>query len=822
MEDSATPLHLVASVRVWVAFPVHRIEFVYTDDSKTGYGSYSGEEQTPFALDPTTEWIVEVTHEALRHDAIAAAGFAVRTNLGRCAEWWPFWATRERSVTRVSRVAASNEAIVALTIRDGALVGVVTETVDPRRLAAAAEAAAAAAAAEAAGEGLAPVAMASRTCSTLQYVLGCGWRANTGSASPGQRARRTRAGQTHTVSGVLRTAVAKTNWRGAEGISLGLSLVCLFLHSACDGLAPVVTGRLITAVMQRGAAERILASVLAQLVALTVLSAAARVLSSYVHTRRAQLRDHELRRALFKRTIWQPFAFFDTRSHNALCELVTPHSTFGFLQHALAVVGAAVKCLVLVGVLASLSLKATLLTALFFPAYAILLEVFVRVPSEKADRVTQRDASMTREVVSESFALVRTVKLFSREAHHLARYDATRAGSADAEERAFRFGAFFAFAFSVFPQLVLCLVLYVCFFGSESAAAALSDAAEGVTVPGDAAAAAAAPFSSGSLAAFLLTYPALHHAFAAVEHRFHEIEAKAARVGRMLRFLSVDEDSRSRGEEGGGSDDTTAGSAAVAAGGTGIVAQGRCGCIELDAVSFSYATRPDVAVLRGLNLVLRPGWVVALCGRSGAGKSTVSSLVNGLHAPTAGRVLVDGVDLASLDLAAFHQRIATVDQSPQLFATTIRRNIAYGAARDDVSDAEVEAAARAANAYDFIVELPGGFDEVIDGDALSGGQKQRIAIARAILAKPELLILDEATSALDLYSEALVQSALDALVKDTGAAVLVIAHRLSTIRAADEIVVMERGAAIERGSHDALLLKKDGAYAALIRTQLGG
>ena len=138
-----------------------------------------------------------------------------------------------------------------------------------------------------------------------------------------------------------------------------------------------------------------------------------------------------------------------------------------------------------------------------------------------------------------------------------------------------------------------------------------------------------------------------------------------------------------------------------------------------------------------------------------------------------------------------------------------------------MSDAEIEAAARAANAYDFIVELPSGFDEVVDGDSLSGGQKQRIAIARAILAKPELLILDEATSALDLYSEAIVQSALDRLVKESRAAVLVIAHRLSTIRAADEIVVMERGAAIERGSHDELL-SKNGAYAALIRTQIGG
>lgn len=315
-----------------------------------------------------------------------------------------------------------------------------------------------------------------------------------------------------------------------------------------------------------------MSSVLTQLVSLTVLSAAARVLSSYVHTRRAQVRDHELRRALFERTIWQPFCFFDTRSHNALVELVTPHSTFGFLQHALAVVGAAVKCLVLVGVLASLSLKATLLTAIFFPAYALLLEALVRVPSEKAERVTQRDASMTREVVAESFSLVRTVKvracvrcartrraplrrrvalaparpravpllrpcpaaapararphppsdptlspcqLFSREAHQLARYDATRVGSADAEARAFKLGAYFQFAFSVFPQLVLCLVLYVCFFAAAPAAAA-------------GAAPSPSPFSGGSLAAFLLAYPELHHAFVAVERRVHEIEAKAA------------------------------------------------------------------------------------------------------------------------------------------------------------------------------------------------------------------------------------------------------------------------------------------------------
>lgn len=217
-----------------------------------------------------------------------------------------------------------------------------------------------------------------------------------------------------------------------------------------------------------------------------------------------------------------------------------------------------------------------------------------------------------------------------------------------------------------------------------------------------------------------------------------------------------------------------------------------------------------------VTFTLKPGQLAALVGPSGAGKTTMTYLLPRLYDPTSGRILIDQHDLRDVTLTSLAENIGVVTQETYLFHDTIRTNLLY--AKPDATDAELEAAAHAANIHTFIAELPAGYDTIVGerGYRLSGGEKQRIAIARVILKNPRILVLDEATSHLDLQSEALIQTALETVMKDRTS--LVIAHRLSTILAADVILVMDRGRIVEQGTH-AELIAKAGLYAALYETQ---
>jgi ATP-binding cassette, subfamily B, bacterial MsbA len=241
------------------------------------------------------------------------------------------------------------------------------------------------------------------------------------------------------------------------------------------------------------------------------------------------------------------------------------------------------------------------------------------------------------------------------------------------------------------------------------------------------------------------------------------------------------------------------------------------GAVELRNVSFRYLNAEQPA-LSDLELKIAPGEMVALVGASGSGKTTLASLLPRFHVPESGELLIDDIPANDFTLASLRRQIAIVSQETLLFDDTVAANIAYGA-KADASQAEIEAAAAAANALDFIRALPSGFDTRIgeNGNRLSGGQRQRLAIARALLKDAPILILDEATSALDAESERLVQAALDKLMQNR--TTLVIAHRLSTIERADRIVVLAGGRKIEEGPHQELLAR-GGAYARLYTSQL--
>ncbi len=240
------------------------------------------------------------------------------------------------------------------------------------------------------------------------------------------------------------------------------------------------------------------------------------------------------------------------------------------------------------------------------------------------------------------------------------------------------------------------------------------------------------------------------------------------------------------------------------------------GRIQFENVTFSYPARPAVKALDEVDLMIEPGETVAFVGPSGAGKTTIIQMILRFYDPQTGRILLDGHALSDLGRDAFREHIALVPQDPVIFATSARENIRFG--RPDATDAQIETAAKAAAAHEFIQSLPEGYDSPLGerGVMLSGGQKQRIAIARAILRDAPVLLLDEATSALDAESEVLVQAAVDSLSADR--TTLIVAHRLATVKKADRIVVLDAGRIVASGKHDELVAD-GGLYARLARLQ---
>uniref|UniRef100_A0A4W2ETF6 Mitochondrial potassium channel ATP-binding subunit n=1 Tax=Bos indicus x Bos taurus TaxID=30522 RepID=A0A4W2ETF6_BOBOX len=464
----------------------------------------------------------------------------------------------------------------------------------------------------------------------------------------------------------------------------------------------------------------------------------------------------DLRRALFCNLLRQDIEFFDAKKTGQLVSRLTTDVQEFKSSFKLVISQGLRSCTQVAGCLVSLSMLSTRLTLLLMVATPALMGVGTLMGSalRKLSRQCQEQVAKATGVADEALGNVRTVRAFAMEQREEERYGAELEGSRCKAEELGRGIALFQGLSNIAFN---CMVLGTLFVG-------------GSLVAGQ-------QLTGGDLMSFLVASQTVQRSMANLSILFGQVVRGLSAGARVFEYMTLSP-------------------GIPLSGGCSLPREHLRGSITFHNVSFSYPCRPSFPVLRDFSLTLPPGKIVALVGQSGGGKTTVASLLERFYDPTAGVVTLDGQDLRTLDPSWLRsQVIGFISQEPVLFGTTIMENIRFG--KVDASDEEVYAAAREANAHEFITSFPEGYNTIVGerGATLSGGQKQRLAIARALIKQPAVLILDEATSALDSESERVVQEALDRA--SAGRTVLVIAHRLSTVRAAHRIVVMAHGRVCE-------------------------
>ncbi|WP_306131870.1 ABC transporter transmembrane domain-containing protein [Roseivivax marinus] len=484
----------------------------------------------------------------------------------------------------------------------------------------------------------------------------------------------------------------------------------------------------------------------------------------------------DIRTAVFERVISLSPAFYERTMTGEVLSRITTDTTL-----ILSVIGSSISIalrnlLILVGGLALMlatSWQLTLTALLIVPAVVVPILVLGR-RLRRLSRENQDWIAQSSGAASESLLAVQTVQSYTHEAVSRAAFSEITEKSFDAAQRRISTRAVMT-AIVIF--LVFTGIVGVLWLGAWDVRA------------GD--------MTVGALVQFLIYSVMVAGAVAALSEIIGELQRAAGATERLVELLDAE-------------DSVTDPADPVA------LPEPVRGRVAFEGVRFTYPSRPDVAALDGVDLVVEPGETVALVGPSGAGKTTIIQLLQRFYDPQAGRVTLDGVALTDMARADFRQHLALVPQDPVIFAASARDNIRFG--RPDAGEAEVEAAARAAAAHGFVTALPEGYDTWLGerGVMLSGGQKQRIAIARAILRDAPVLLLDEATSALDAESERAVQSAVDTLSETR--TTIIVAHRLATVKKADRIVVMQDGRVVATGRHDALVAE-GGLYARLARLQ---
>ncbi|SHM74285.1 ATP-binding cassette, subfamily B [Roseovarius litoreus] len=484
----------------------------------------------------------------------------------------------------------------------------------------------------------------------------------------------------------------------------------------------------------------------------------------------------DIRKAVFDRVIGMSPAFFEKIMTGEVLSRITTDTTL-----ILSVIGSSVSIalrnlLIFVGGLIFMMLTSAKLTGMVLLIVPLVIVPILTMGRKlrKLSRENQDWIANSSGNASEALLSVQTVQAFTHE-------DASRGRFADVTEESFDAARRRIMVRAAMTMIVIFLVFTgivgVLWIGAN-------DMRSGDMTP-------------GSLVQFVIYSVMVAGAVAALSEIYGELQRAAGATERLVELLQAEDHVNDPANP---------------------VALPRPvrGEISFENVRFAYPSRRETPALDGFDLKVAAGETIALVGPSGAGKTSVIQMIQRFYDPDQGRVLLDGISLADMERRDFRQDMALVPQDPIIFAASARENIRFG--RLDATDAEVEEAARAAAAHDFIAALPDGYDTYVGerGVMLSGGQKQRIAIARAILRDAPVLLLDEATSALDAESERAVQTAVEAMARTR--TTIIVAHRLATVKKADRIIVMDKGRIVAQGTHEALVAE-DGLYARLARLQ---
>ncbi|QDA59178.1 ABC transporter ATP-binding protein [Hymenobacter jejuensis] len=498
----------------------------------------------------------------------------------------------------------------------------------------------------------------------------------------------------------------------------------------------------------------------------------------YFFTQVSEFTVRDIRKALYNKFMTLPIPFFETHRVGEITSRIT--SDVGQIQDTFSLTLAEffrqIVTLVVSTILIMVaSVKLSLFMLATFPVLVLLAFVFGR-SIRKLAKTTQDELAKTNVIVEETLQAINTVKAFTNELFEVGRYNSSlnKAVKAALQSNLYR-GAFVSFVIiGLFGGIILVLWR----------GASLVYAGE---------------LTQGQLVSFIIYTAFIGASVGGLGEMYGKVQSTLGASERILEILGEPSEPTHKPRI------------------AGIAPLSVRGDIDYQNVAFRYPTRPDLAVLKDINFEIQAGEKIALVGPSGAGKSTIVQLLMQFYELSGGKILIDGREVRQYDLTELRRHIGIVPQETLLFGGTIRENIAYG--KTDATDAEITAAARKANAWQFISSFPEGLDTVVGerGIKLSGGQRQRVAIARAILKNPAILILDEATSSLDSESEKLVQGAMDELMQNRTS--IIIAHRLSTIRKVDKILVIEGGRIVEQGTHDELSHNENGLYANLLKLQ---